>query len=66
MQVYLDNSATTCPCEAAVEAMNASMRENYYNPSALYAPAMKAEKELTRARQAIADSSDIAFYKLQG
>ena len=56
MQVYLDNSATTRPCEAAVEAMNASMRENYYNPSALYAPAMKAEKELTRARQAIADS----------
>ena len=56
MQVYLDNSATTRPCEAAVEAMNESMRENYYNPSALYAPAMKAEKELTRARQAIADS----------
>lgn len=54
MQAYLDNSATTRPCEAAIEAMNFSMRENYYNPSALYSPAMRAEKELTHARQAIA------------
>lgn len=54
MQAYLDNSATTRPCEAAIEAMNLSMRENYYNPSALYSPAMRAEKELIHARQVIA------------
>lgn len=56
MQVYLDNSATTRPCETAIEAMNLSMRENFYNPSALYSPAMRAEKDLNHARHVIADS----------
>ncbi len=54
IQVYLDNSATTKPCEAAVEAMLQSMREDYYNPSALYAPAMKGEKILKDAAAAVA------------
>ena len=53
MQVYLDNSATTRPCEAAVEAMVKSMREDYYNPSALYAPAMRGEEILKNAAAAI-------------
>lgn len=54
MQVYLDNSATTRPCEAAVDAMLSCMREDYYNPSALYAPAMRAEQVLKDAATAIA------------
>ena len=54
MQVYLDNSATTRPFDEVVAAMTRCMTENYYNPSALYAPAMHAERELTEARQAIA------------
>ena len=53
MQIYLDNSATTRPCEAAVEAMLKSMREDYYNPSALYAPAMQGEQILKDAAAAI-------------
>lgn len=53
-QVYLDNSATTRPCEAAVEAMLKSMREDFYNPSALYAPAMQGENILKDAANAIA------------
>lgn len=56
MQVYLDNSATTRPFETVVEAMARSMRECYFNPSALYAPAMRAEHELDKARQAVAAS----------
>ncbi len=56
MEVYLDNSATTRPCERAVEAMTESMREGFYNPSALYAPAMRVERELSDARRAIAAS----------
>ncbi|MBE5801861.1 MAG: cysteine desulfurase [Clostridiales bacterium] len=58
MQVYLDNSATTRPCDAAVEAMVHSMREDYYNPSALYAPAMRAEQALKQSAQAIAAALD--------
>lgn len=56
MQVYLDNSATTRPCAAAVQAVNESLLDNYYNPSALYAPAMRAEKALCEARKAIAQT----------
>lgn len=53
MQVYLDNSATTRPSDAVVDAMCESMRSGWYNPSALYRPAMEAEKKLTHAREAV-------------
>ena len=53
MSVYLDNSATTRPCDAAVEAMNACMREGFYNPSALYAPALRAATALRDCRDAV-------------
>ena len=56
MQVYLDNSATTKPCERAVTAMARSMRDGYYNPSALYGQAVAVERELTEARQTVAMS----------
>ena len=51
MEVYLDNSATTRPCEAAVRAVNESMAEAWHNPSALYRPAMEAEKRITAVRE---------------
>ena len=56
MQVYLDNSATTRPIMEAVEAMNACMLDTFHNPSALYAPAMYAERALADARRVIAAS----------
>lgn len=55
-EIYLDNSATTQPCEAAIEAVCQSMRNGYYNPSALYAPAVAAERALQAARETIARS----------
>lgn len=54
MAVYLDNSATTRPCEQAIEAMLYSMREQYHNPAALYSPAMNAERAMTDAHRTIA------------
>ena len=51
MQVYLDNSATTRPSDAVVAAMVRAMEEGWHNPSALYRPAMEAEKQLTAARE---------------
>ncbi len=56
MNVYLDNSATTRPFESVAAAMNTSMLEGFYNPSALYAPALYAERGMTEARRAIAAS----------
>lgn len=56
MSIYLDNSATTRPCEAAVEQMLHAMREDFYNPSALYAPAMGPEKMMKKCREQILQS----------
>lgn len=53
MAIYLDNSATTQPCEAVINAMNQSMREDFYNPSALYAPALRTEKMMRACREQI-------------
>lgn len=54
MEVYLDNSATTRPCEQALEAVTAAMRDGYYNPSALYGKAVEAERAVAKARETIA------------
>ena len=49
-RAYLDNSATTRPCEAAVAAMERCLREGWYNPSAVYGPSVEAFKALREAR----------------
>ncbi len=53
MPIYLDNSATTRPSDRAVEQMVHAMREDYYNPSALYAAAMGPEKMMKACREMI-------------
>lgn len=52
--IYLDNSATTRPSEAAVDAMVNSLRMDYFNPSALYRQAMQAEKMLKQTSEQFA------------
>ena len=46
MEAYLDNSATTKPCAAAVDAMVKCMTEGYYNPSSVYKPAVEAFQQV--------------------
>ena len=46
--VYLDNSATTRPSQAVRDAMVHSMEEVYFNPSALYGPAMQVLEGIKR------------------
>lgn len=53
---YLDNSATTRPCEAAVAAMARTLREQWYNPSAVYKPSVEAFRALRDARQRLLDA----------
>lgn len=53
MQAYLDNSATTRPCAAAVEAMTRCLSEEYYNPSSVYRPAVEAFQKLREGRELI-------------
>lgn len=51
MEVYLDNSATTRPSDAVVAAMLDCMQVHWHNPSALYRPALEAEKLVRAARE---------------
>ena len=51
--VYLDNSATTKPCEKAVKKALEMMNENFGNPSSLHFCGYNAKKELDSARRTI-------------
>ena len=52
--IYLDNSATTRPCPAAVDAMTDALTAGWANPSALYNFGIDAAKALRSARTKIA------------
>ena len=53
MTAYLDNSATTRPFDAVIAAMAECMSTGFYNPSAMYRPAIDAENALKALRRAI-------------
>ena len=52
--IYLDNSATTKPCNEAVAAMTKALTENWGNPSALYGFGIDAAHSLRDARVTVA------------
>ena len=52
--IYLDNSATTKPCEEAVAAMTTALTEGWANPSALYGFGIDAAHALRTARNQVA------------
>lgn len=51
MKAYLDNSATTKPSAAVAAAVSELMEGGWYNPSALYKPALEVQKKLDGARE---------------
>lgn len=64
--IYLDNAATTKPCEAAVAAVTEMMTENFGNPSSLHRAGLDAQLAVDKARKIIAgalsaDSANIIF-----
>ena len=56
MSIYLDNAATTKPCEDAVRAAAEAMTEYYGNPSSLHRAGLDAQLAVDGARKTIADS----------
>lgn len=52
--IYLDNNATTRPAEEVVMAIQESLRENWGNPSSLYADGERARQAVEHAREQIA------------
>lgn len=66
MHCYLDNSATTKPCQAATDAAVRAMTDVYGNPSSLHECGFAALNMLETARGAVAnalsaDSAEIYF-----
>ena len=52
--IYLDNSATTKPCQKAVEAIQEALTEGWGNPSGLYGFGLEAARSLQLARRKVA------------
>lgn len=54
--IYLDNSATTKPCQEAVDAITDAMTNSWANPSALYTFGIDTAYALRNARRTVADA----------
>ncbi len=51
--IYLDNAATTKPCEEAFDRAKAYVTEKFYNPSALYKEGFALQSELKKVRSVL-------------
>ena len=64
---YLDNSATTQPCAEAITAVRQCLEREYYNPSAVYRPAVEEFQRIRTYRADLLgtlhaqDSCDLIF-----
>lgn len=54
--IYLDNSATTQPCEACVRAMTELLTDCWGNPSSVHAHGIAAHHRLRQAREQVASA----------
>ena len=57
MNVYLDNSATTKPSKAVAAAVRDLMEGGWYNPSALYKPALDIQKRMDAVRETLLNAA---------
>lgn len=56
MSIYLDGAATTPVQQEVIDKIVFTIKDNWYNPSALYAPSVEISAEVEKARKIIADS----------
>lgn len=54
--VYLDNSATTKPCDAAIQNINFALENNWGNPSSLYDMGFTAQQLVDDTRRTVANT----------
>lgn len=68
--IYLDNAATTRPCEACVAATTEALTKYWANPSGLYHFSVETARLLRRCRQTVADAlgapTDQVFFTASG
>ena len=51
--IYFDNAATTKPSESAVKKAEQFIKEDYFNPSALYRGGLSCAREISAAKESI-------------
>ncbi len=51
--IYLDNASTTKPLDKCIEIVNECLKEDFYNPSALYGPSVNLSRKIKEAREII-------------
>lgn len=56
--IYLDNAATTKPCDTAIKAFNAICKDFWGNPSSLHDIGEKALEKLSESREVVAECLD--------
>ena len=56
--IYLDNSATTKPCDTAIEYINNALKNSWGNPSSLYDLGVASEVTIDSVREDIASIID--------
>ncbi|MEM9083599.1 MAG: cysteine desulfurase family protein [Planctomycetota bacterium] len=54
MPIYLDNNATTKPCDEAIAAAETMMHENWHNPSSVHRAGQEARYQIELARKSVA------------
>ena len=64
MKAYLDNSATTRPSGAVAAAVRELMEGGWFNPSALYKPALEIQKRLDAVRESCLKAAGAAGQKV--
>ncbi len=68
--IYLDNSATTKPCQEGVDAVSTAITENWGNPSALYDFGIDSARNIAIARtqtaKALGGEADRVFFTSGG
>ena len=63
--IYMDNAATTQPCCESVARAEQYLKENYFNPSAMYKEGFELSRELKAAREKLVSYvADTASYDL--
>ena len=63
--IYMDNAATTQPCGESVARAEQYLKENYFNPSAMYKEGFALSRELKAAREKLVSYvADTATYDL--
>ena len=68
--IYLDNSATTKPCEESIAYMNKALTDNWGNPSSLHTIGINAEDVIISCKdvcsKAIGARSDEIYFTSGG